>query len=81
MAALSFRCVLLSCASLLVLAGNTQAQEATAASPGTTNSNALETVVVTARRVEENLKDVPMSASVVSAKDIARMGAVARMYI
>jgi iron complex outermembrane receptor protein len=53
------------------------AQAAAPASPAVTSSPQLEEIVVTARRVEERLQDIPASVSAITGDDVAHMRSLA----
>lgn len=64
--------------SLLGAAGAAQAQTAVAsAAPSTAPGTTLDTVVVTARRVEENLQSVPATVTAVNADQLRKQNIVA----
>src|SRR5437868_14754794 len=53
------------------------AQTVATASPAEADSTGLEEVLVTARRVEERLQDIPASISAVTGDQVARMSSLA----
>ncbi len=65
-----WKAALLAGAAWSTIAGVASAQEAPAAS----NDVSVDEVVVTARRREENLKDVPVAVSAFSAEKLERSG-------
>jgi len=70
------KCALLAGAAWGVLAGASTAQDAEAAAQAANagQANMVEDIVVTARRRDEQLKDVPVAVSALSADPAVRIG-------
>lgn len=62
--------------SLLAIAGTSAAADASAASSSETTVASVPTVIVTARRVEENIQRVPITVTVANAEQIRQMNIV-----
>jgi iron complex outermembrane recepter protein len=67
--------LLISMAAAIAVTG--VAQAAAPASPAATAAPQLEEIVVTARRVEERLQDIPASVSAITGDDVAHMQSLA----